>query len=75
MAHTIRAALEEGVDTFDMLWGTEPYKWLWAREANELQQIHLFPRHLGGRIQRGAVIARRGLTRVVRRTFAKGSHA
>jgi CelD/BcsL family acetyltransferase involved in cellulose biosynthesis/dTDP-4-amino-4,6-dideoxygalactose transaminase len=75
MAHTIRAALEEGADTFDLLWGTEPYKWLWAREANELQQIHLFPGHLGGRIQHGAVIARRGLTRVIRRTFTKGSHA
>jgi CelD/BcsL family acetyltransferase involved in cellulose biosynthesis len=75
MAHTIRAALEEGAQTFDMLWGTESYKWLWARQANELQQIHLFPGDVGGRIQHGAVIARRGVARAVRRAFNQGSDA
>lgn len=67
MALTIRAAIDEGAQTFDMLWGTEPYKWLWAREANTLRQIHLFPPHLGGRIQQGAVTARRMLGRLARR--------
>ena len=75
MALTIRAAIDEGADTFDMLWGTESYKWLWAREANELRQIHLFPAHLGGRVQHGAVAARRTLGRLVRRTLAPSSHA
>jgi CelD/BcsL family acetyltransferase involved in cellulose biosynthesis len=75
MAHTIRAALDEGTHTFDMLWGTEPYKWLWAREASELQQIHLFPNHVGGRIQHHAVIARRTLARAVRWPSVQGSHA
>jgi CelD/BcsL family acetyltransferase involved in cellulose biosynthesis/dTDP-4-amino-4,6-dideoxygalactose transaminase len=75
MAYSIRAALEEGAHTFDMLWGTEPYKWLWTREANQLQQIHLFPGHLGGLIQHGAVIARRGLARALHRAFTQGSHA
>jgi CelD/BcsL family acetyltransferase involved in cellulose biosynthesis len=75
MARTIRAAIEEGAHTFDMLWGTEPYKWLWAREASELNQIHLFPRHVGGRIQHGAVIARRALGRAARKVIPPGSRA
>ncbi len=32
MALTIRAAIDDGASEFDMLWGTEPYKALWARE-------------------------------------------
>jgi CelD/BcsL family acetyltransferase involved in cellulose biosynthesis len=72
MALTIRAAIAEDAQTFDMLWGTEPYKWLWAREANTLRQINLFPPHLGGRIQRGAVTARRTLGRLARRIRTPG---
>lgn len=67
MACTIRAALEEGAHTFDMLWGAEAYKWLWARDANELEQIHLFPSDVGGRIQHHTVTSRRTLARLLRR--------
>jgi dTDP-4-amino-4,6-dideoxygalactose transaminase len=74
MAFTIRAAVAEGADTFDLLWGAEPYKWLWARDSNALQQIHLFPGHVGGRIEHGAVAARRTLGRLVRRALASSSH-
>ena len=28
-----------------MLWGTEAYKSLWARDARTLRRIHLFPPH------------------------------
>jgi len=75
MALTIRAAIDEGAHTFDMLWGAEAYKWLWARDCNTLQQIHAFPNHLGGRIERGAVAARRALGQLRRQAFPQGSHA
>jgi CelD/BcsL family acetyltransferase involved in cellulose biosynthesis len=61
MALTIRAAIEEGAGAFDMLWGTEPYKFLWARQTRELRNIHLFPPDLGGQLHRGLFHARRRL--------------
>ncbi len=67
MALTIRAALDEGMHTFDLLWGTEPYKWLWTADARALQQIHLFPPHLGGRFHHAAVEARRRLVPFIHR--------
>jgi CelD/BcsL family acetyltransferase involved in cellulose biosynthesis len=72
MGLTVRAAIEEGTDEFDMLWGTEPYKALWARETRPLHQIHLFPTHLSGRIHRRTIQARRQLGRLARRVLATG---
>ena len=74
MALTIRAAIDEGAQMFDFLWGTEPYKWLWTRETRTLRQIQLFPPDTAGRIHRGAVEARRTLRRLVRRVAANGEH-
>ena len=62
MALSIRAALEEEAVGFDMLWGTEPYKFLWARQTRELSNVHLFPPHLGGRLHHGLFCARRRLS-------------
>ncbi len=62
MALSIRSAIEEGAAEFDMLWGTEPYKFLWARHARELRNLHLFPPHLGGQLHRGLFAARRRLS-------------
>jgi CelD/BcsL family acetyltransferase involved in cellulose biosynthesis len=61
MALTIRAAIDEGAQAFDLLWGTEAYKSLWARETRTLRRIHLFPPHAAGRIHRCADEARRRL--------------
>ena len=72
MALTIRAAIDEGAEAFDLLWGTEPYKWLWAKETRTLGQIHLFPPHVSGRIHRLAVEARRQLGRLARRVHTPG---
>jgi CelD/BcsL family acetyltransferase involved in cellulose biosynthesis len=72
MGLTIRAALEEGAAEFDMLWGVEPYKFLWARDKRFLRQIHLFPAHIGGRIHQRAVVARRSLGRLTRRVLSNG---
>lgn len=71
MALTIRAALEEGADEFDMLWGSEAYKSLWAHQRRLLHQIHLFPAHVGGRILRRAVEARWRLGRLARRVLPR----
>lgn len=74
MALTIRAAIDEGAEAFDLLWGTEGYKSLWARDARTLRRIHLFPPHAAGRIHRRAVEARRRLGRLARRVLTPGAH-
>lgn len=72
MAWTIRAAIDEGSTEFDMLWGTEPYKALWARDARILQRIDLFPVRLSGVVQRHAVEARRGVKHLAQRVRSSG---
>jgi CelD/BcsL family acetyltransferase involved in cellulose biosynthesis len=62
MALSIRTAIEQGAAEFDMLWGTEPYKFLWARHVRELRNLYLFPPHLGGQLHRGLFHARRRLS-------------
>ena len=73
MAWTIQAAIAEGCSEFDMLWGTEPYKALWARDARQLQRADLFPLRFGGVVQRHAAEARRGVSLVARRVLFPGS--
>jgi CelD/BcsL family acetyltransferase involved in cellulose biosynthesis len=70
MARTIEAAIGEGAHEFDMLWGTESYKSLWARRASVLQRVDLYPVHLGGSVQRHAVEARRGVAGLARRVLS-----
>jgi CelD/BcsL family acetyltransferase involved in cellulose biosynthesis len=70
MGLSIRAAIDEGADEFDMLWGVEAYKGLWARETRELRTIQLFSPRIGGRIHRGASCARRSLGTLARRVRA-----
>ena len=72
MGLTIRAAIEEGAAEFDMLWGVESYKFLWAAESRVLQRIELFPIHLGGALQRHAIEAQRGVRTLARRVLAIG---
>jgi CelD/BcsL family acetyltransferase involved in cellulose biosynthesis len=74
MALTIRAAFDEGLHTFDMLWGAEPYKWLWATDERKLNQIRSFPAHVGGWLHRGVVAARRRLAPLTRRVLSLGGH-
>lgn len=67
MALTIRAALEDGAIEFDMLYGTEQYKWLWAREERALYQLQIYPPHFAGLLQRRTVEAERSMRTVARR--------
>jgi len=71
MALTIRAAIVEGAREFDLLYGVEPYKWLWARDARLLTRIDLFPAHLNGRLSQRTVEAERALRALARRIFPR----
>jgi CelD/BcsL family acetyltransferase involved in cellulose biosynthesis len=68
---TIRAALDDGATEFDMLYGDEPYKALWATETRQLERIELFPPHMGGRLHRRTVDAERGIRTLARRIFQR----
>jgi len=59
MGLTIRAVIDEGAREFDMLWGVEAYKFLWARDVCALQRIELFPPNLRGTLYRRALEIRR----------------
>jgi CelD/BcsL family acetyltransferase involved in cellulose biosynthesis len=80
MGLTIRAVIDEGAREFDMLWGVEPYKFLWAREVSALQRIELFPPTIAGALQRRAIEVRRKagtLTRQflsMKKAASAGSH-
>ena len=76
MALSIRAAIEEGAGEFDMLWGLEPYKFLWARQTRDLRNVLLFPPNACGRIHRGLFHARRCAAGMIRRAglVKPGSH-
>jgi CelD/BcsL family acetyltransferase involved in cellulose biosynthesis len=73
MGMTIQAALDEGAIEFDMLYGTERYKWLWAREERPLEQLQLFPPHMAGVLHRRTVEAERTVRAVARRIRAIGA--
>ena len=72
MGLTLRAAIEEGALEFDMLWGTEKYKALWAGDQRVLAQLQLFPPHLGGLLQRRTVEAERSMRTLARRLLSLG---
>ena len=65
MAMSIRAAIEEGVREFDMLYGHESYKSLWAREHRPLTRLQLFPPHVTGTLMRKQVETRQALRLIV----------
>jgi CelD/BcsL family acetyltransferase involved in cellulose biosynthesis len=73
MGLTIQAALEEGALEFDMLYGTEAYKSLWARDERRLAQLQLYPPHLGGIVYRQVAEAERAMRTVARRILAMGA--
>jgi CelD/BcsL family acetyltransferase involved in cellulose biosynthesis len=72
MGLTLRAAIEEGALEFDMLFGTERYKALWADDRRPLAQLQLFPPHLGGLLQRRTVEAERAMRTLARRLLSLG---
>lgn len=73
MGLTIQAALEEGAFEFDMLYGIEKYKSLWARDQRLLAQLQLFPPDIGGVVHRRTVEAERTMRTLARRILAIGA--
>ncbi len=62
----IRSALEEGAEEFDLLHGSESYKFHWAREVRHLARIEAYPPGGRGLILRRAVGANRAGRRLAR---------
>lgn len=73
MGLTIRSAIEEGAREFDLLYGVESYKWLWARDVRPLSRIELFPAHIAGRFYHRTVEAERSMRTLARRLFPRKS--
>jgi CelD/BcsL family acetyltransferase involved in cellulose biosynthesis len=67
---TIRAAIEEGLGEFDLLYGNEAYKSAWTSEKRWLTRLELFPAHLAGRIHQRTVDTERTLRAFARRVFS-----
>ncbi len=74
MALTIRAAIDDGLREFDMLYGHEAYKTLWARHQRPLGRLLLFPPRLAGRWSQRHAETRLAVRALVHRLGLKGSH-
>jgi CelD/BcsL family acetyltransferase involved in cellulose biosynthesis len=74
MALTVRAAINEGLREFDLLYGHEPYKKLWARHERPLGRLMLFPPRLAGRWLQRHTETRQAVRALVHRLGLKGSH-
>jgi CelD/BcsL family acetyltransferase involved in cellulose biosynthesis len=74
MALSIRAAIDEGAAEFDMLYGHESYKWLWARDQRPLGRLQLFPPNLGGSLLRRQVETRRAIRTFAHQLGLRGRH-
>jgi CelD/BcsL family acetyltransferase involved in cellulose biosynthesis len=68
---TIRASIEEGALEFDMLYGCEPYKWLWAQDQRRLRRVDLFPADIAGKIHQRTVEAKRSMRVLARRLLSR----
>jgi CelD/BcsL family acetyltransferase involved in cellulose biosynthesis len=64
---TIRRAIEEGAMEYDLLHGTEPYKFLWMPRVRELARFELFPPGTGGAVCQRVAAASGRIRRAVRR--------
>ena len=74
MALTIRAAVTDGMREFDMLYGHETYKDLWARQQRPLGRLMLFPPRLAGRWLQRRAETRLAVRALFHRLGLKGSH-
>jgi CelD/BcsL family acetyltransferase involved in cellulose biosynthesis len=67
---SIRAAIDEGLSEFDLLYGSEAYKSAWTSDSRPLARLELFPAHAGGRVHRRAVDTERTLRAFARRVIS-----
>jgi CelD/BcsL family acetyltransferase involved in cellulose biosynthesis len=57
MGLAIKHAIAEGADEYDLLHGTEAYKFRWAKETRDLSRVHLIPPSWRGRLYRACLEA------------------
>ena len=69
MGLAIQHAIMEGAEEYDLLHGTESYKYLWTSEARDLARIRLFPPSAGGALCRVALHGETVAKRVARRVL------
>jgi CelD/BcsL family acetyltransferase involved in cellulose biosynthesis len=74
MGLTVRAAIDEQMREFDMLYGHETYKKLWASRERPLGRLMLFPPRLAGRWLQRRAETKRAVRALVHRLRLKGSH-
>lgn len=67
MGLAIQEALAEGAEEFDLLHGTESYKFHWAKHTRDLIKIRLLPPSWRGRVARSIAGAEEGAKRLARR--------
>jgi CelD/BcsL family acetyltransferase involved in cellulose biosynthesis len=70
MGLSIKNAVEEGAEEYDLLHGNEEYKSHWSRESRELGRLELYPPGGVGRICRRSVELERASRRIARRVLA-----
>ena len=63
---SIKSAIEEGADEYDLLHGTERYKSDWARSMRELSRVEAYPPSLRGRVHGRLAALDRRARRVAR---------
>jgi len=63
----IQSAIEEGAEEFDLLHGSESYKYQWTGEARELERVELYPPHARGVLSRAATDLGRNVRGMARR--------
>jgi CelD/BcsL family acetyltransferase involved in cellulose biosynthesis len=74
MALTVRAAIESGMREFDMLYGHESYKSLWARQQRPLSRLQLFPPRISGSLLRRQAETRQALRSMAHQLGLRPGH-
>ena len=71
MGLSIKSAIEEGAEEYDLLHGNEEYKSHWSRESRELSRLELYPPGGMGSICRRSAQLERAARRMARRVLSR----
>ncbi|MBI4526163.1 MAG: GNAT family N-acetyltransferase [Deltaproteobacteria bacterium] len=71
MGLVIRSAIEEGALEYDLLHGSEPYKFLWSRETRDLARLEIYPPNVYGVLHKETVAWVRSVKRMLRQVLPK----
>lgn len=71
MGLSIKKAIEEGAEEYDLLHGDESYKFHWARQSRALGRLEIYPPSAHGWLHQGTVSLGRALKRVAKQLLRK----